>query len=96
MSLLGTETEFLERREKRRGERWAGLNLHIGRERMCRMSYEFLHFTHNSVCFLPRMHCTKMASSDKTTLKKKPRTLAEKGKNRFLGNDKKGGGCREG
>ncbi len=68
-----------------------GANLHIGWEQTCRMSYEFLHFTHNSVCFLPRMHCTKMASSDKTTLKKKPRTLAEKGKNRFLGNDKKGG-----
>ncbi len=43
--------------------------------------------------FLPRMHCTKMASSgDKSKLKKKPKTLAEKGKNRFLGNDMKGGG----
>ncbi len=38
------------------------------------------------------MHCTKMASSgDKSKLKKKSKTLAEKGKNRFLGNDKKGG-----
>ncbi len=46
--------------------------------------------------FLPRMHCTKMASSgDKSKLKKKSKTLAEKGKNRFLGNDMKGGG-REG